>query len=651
MSRTHTRTGAGRRTCRSVVALGATVLLSGALIGLGGTAWADDTATIENVKVGESQIEVLVSVPGTAPVDLSSAVIEIDGQDVTATAENAADSDLRRTSVLAFDTSNSMAGAKFTQAKAAALSYLDAVPDNVYVGMVTFDSTVNVVREPTLSRDQMRATIRSLHLAESTSLNQGVSQAVTTSGRLGGRNILVLSDGRDTTGTSLSDVLRKIKTSGVAVDVVALQTSGKGIDALSRIARAGRGSVIQTANPTTLTKTFEDQAKNLTRQVLVTADVPPGQKTDGDVGVTISAGGQEWTDSAYTTVREKRVIDAARSGPVAAPTSAFTLTTPMLAGAVSAVGLGILGIVLAMSMRTRPETTSVEDQIGAYGASGKRRAGKPKSAPPSTSFTGAATARATEVLAANRSLEAKIAKRLEGAASSLRPAEWLLLHGALTVVTALVFLLISGGNLVLLLIGLVAGAWLPWFFLGFKQKRRIKAFQAALPDTLQLMAGSLSAGLSLAQSTDTIVREGGEPITSEFKRVIVESRLGVPLEDAMEGVADRMDSRDFEWVVMAIRIQREVGGNLAELLLTVAATLREREYIRRHVRALSAEGRLSCYVLGGLPPGFLGYLALSKWDYVKPLFTTPIGYALLGGMCVLLGVGVIWMSKVSKVEV
>ncbi len=102
---------------------------------------------------------------------------------------------------------------------------------------------------------------------------------------------------------------------------------------------------------------------------------------------------------------------------------------------------------------------------------------------------------------------------------------------------------------------------------------------------------------------------------------------------------------------MAIRIQREVGGNLAELLLTVAATLREREYIRRHVRALSAEGRLSCYVLGGLPPAFLAYLALTKWDYVKPLFTTPIGYALLAGMSILLSVGVVWMSKVSKVEV
>ena len=165
------------------------------------------------------------------------------------------------------------------------------------------------------------------------------------------------------------------------------------------------------------------------------------------------------------------------------------------------------------------------------------------------------------------------------------------------------------------------------------------------------MSGSLSAGLSLAQSIDTIVREGTDPIASEFRRVVIETRLGVTLEDSMEGVAERMQSRDFAWVVMAIRIQREVGGNLAELLLTVAATLREREYLRRHVRALSAEGRLSCYILGGLPPGFLLYLALSRPDYVKPMYTTPIGWILVAVMAVLLGVGVFWMSKVAKVDV
>jgi tight adherence protein B len=165
------------------------------------------------------------------------------------------------------------------------------------------------------------------------------------------------------------------------------------------------------------------------------------------------------------------------------------------------------------------------------------------------------------------------------------------------------------------------------------------------------MSGSLAAGLSLAQSVDTIVREGVEPISSEFKRVLVETRLGVNLEDALEGVAERFDSKDFGWVVMAIRIQRQVGGNLAELLDTVAATMREREYMRRQVAALAAEGKLSAWVLGGLPPAFLLYLLVTNRDYVMVLFTEPMGWLMLAGASLLLGVGVFWMSRMVKVEV
>jgi tight adherence protein B len=197
----------------------------------------------------------------------------------------------------------------------------------------------------------------------------------------------------------------------------------------------------------------------------------------------------------------------------------------------------------------------------------------------------------------------------------------------------------------------VLGGLGPWLYLGIRTSRRRKAFNALLPDTLQLMSGSLAAGLSLAQSVDTIVREGADPVATEFKRVLVETRLGVPLEDALEGVAERFESKDFEWVVMAIKIQRQVGGNLAELLDTVAATMREREYLRRQVAALAAEGKLSAWVLGCLPPLFMLYLFFSQRDYVIVMFTEPLGILMLVGAAVILSVGVFWMSKLVKVEV
>ena len=123
------------------------------------------------------------------------------------------------------------------------------------------------------------------------------------------------------------------------------------------------------------------------------------------------------------------------------------------------------------------------------------------------------------------------------------------------------------------------------------------------------------------------------------------------LQTALSGVVERFESKDFEWVVMAINIQRQVGGNLAELLNTVAATMREREYIRRQVAALAAEGKLSAMVLGGLPPAFLLYLVLANRSYVMVLFTRPMGIAMLLGGAMILSVGIFWMSRIVKVEV
>ena len=128
---------------------------------------------------------------------------------------------------------------------------------------------------------------------------------------------------------------------------------------------------------------------------------------------------------------------------------------------------------------------------------------------------------------ANKNLESRIAERLDGAGNPFKPAEWLLLHVGVFVVTGLIGLLLGGGSLVLGLIFLVLGAVGPWFYLGFKRKRRKQGVRALLPDTLQLISGSLAAGLSLAQSVDTVVREGQEPIASEFRRVLIETRLGI----------------------------------------------------------------------------------------------------------------------------
>ncbi|MGC4112376.1 MAG: type II secretion system F family protein [Nocardioides sp.] len=323
-------------------------------------------------------------------------------------------------------------------------------------------------------------------------------------------------------------------------------------------------------------------------------------------------------------------------------------------GGIGALGVALL-VLLVMAI-PRPRTLSTEERVVQYAA---RAAGGAQASPtayeapkrPEESALASAKSAAASMLKRNRSLEARIAARLEGSGSSWRPAEWLLMHAGVFIAISVIGLLIGGGNLIVGLLFMVLGAIGPWFYLGFRRSRRKKKFERQLPDTLQLMAGSLAAGLSLAQSVDTIVRDGTEPVAGEFRKVLVETRLGLSLETALQGIADRFQSKDFAWVVMAINIQRQVGGNLAELLTTVSATMREREYIRRQVAALAAEGKLSAMVLGGLPPGFLLYLMVANHAYVIVLFQRPLGILMLCAGAFWLSVGIFWMSRLVKVEV
>jgi tight adherence protein B len=137
----------------------------------------------------------------------------------------------------------------------------------------------------------------------------------------------------------------------------------------------------------------------------------------------------------------------------------------------------------------------------------------------------------------------------------------------------------------------------------------------------------------------------------ELRRVVTEARLGREIEDAMDAVAERMGSADFAWAVMAIRIQREVGGNLSELLLTVADTMIHRERLRRDISALTAEGKISAIILGLLPVGLGAFMWLSNPTYMEPLGSTGMGHALLGAATVSLLIGFAWMKKIISIEI
>jgi tight adherence protein B len=453
--------------------------------------------------------------------------------------------------------------------------------------------------------------------------------------------VLLLSDGADTSDTPVEAAISAIEDAKILVDVVAFQQSGN----VAKLAEAGNGQVIS-SDPEALQAAYAAEAAVLARQVLVSATLPSGfDKTEGTIKVTLPTATGSVSAEAFSA------IEPGAPAVAASTASAWTPPSWALYAGPGALALGL--VFLLALMVPRKSAITAADRVTRY--SEAQAAGGGVDSGSSLLDTDVTFASAKEtaanVLRRNKDLDARISSRLQGAGSELKSSEWLLVHGGLFFLSGLTGLVLGGGNLLIGFGFVVLGLFGPWMYLGFRRSRRRKAFNTTLPDTLQLMSGSLAAGLSLAQSIDTIVREGAEPIASEFRRVLVETRLGVSLEDALEGVGERFDSKDFEWVVMAIKIQRQVGGNLAELLDTVAATMREREYVRRQVAALAAEGKLSAWVLGGLPPLFMVYLLLTNYDYVIVMFQKPLGWAMLAGAATILAVGVFWMSRLVKVEV
>ena len=238
----------------------------------------------------------------------------------------------------------------------------------------------------------------------------------------------------------------------------------------------------------------------------------------------------------------------------------------------------------------------------------------------------------------------QLAAAIERAGLTVRAGDFLLLVGCAALAVAAAGLVMSGMILAVLLAVITPVVAL--LCLKFKAGRRRSAFADQLDDSLQLLAGSLRAGHSLLRALDAVSREAEEPTSTEFGRIINETRVGRPLGDALDDTAGRMASDDFTWVAQAIAIHREVGGDLADVLDTVSHTIRERNGIRRQVKALSAEGKMSGYVLMLLPIGITGFLIVSNPTYIGALTTNIIGWAMIAAAVVFMTVGGLWLRKV-----
>jgi tight adherence protein B len=261
---------------------------------------------------------------------------------------------------------------------------------------------------------------------------------------------------------------------------------------------------------------------------------------------------------------------------------------------------------------------------------------------------GAVAGAAVEKVLAKRGRLAEGAGALERAGMTMRLPDFVLVVGLATVAGSVLGFALGGLFPALLLAAAAPlGAKL---LLKFRTGRRQAAFADQLDDSLQLMAGSLRAGHSLLRAVDSVSQEAAAPTSEEFSRIVNETRVGRDLNDALDEVAARMGSDDFVWVAQAIAIHREVGGNLAEVLDAVGHTIRERNAIRRQVKALSAEGKLSAIVLMALPFGVTAFISMTNPAYIGRFTESLMGYAMLGAAGLMLVVGGLWLKKTVAIK-
>jgi len=244
----------------------------------------------------------------------------------------------------------------------------------------------------------------------------------------------------------------------------------------------------------------------------------------------------------------------------------------------------------------------------------------------------------------------KLTDELAKADLKLRVSEYVMvIVGLIVLLCAVLFLRFHSP--ILALIGIPVGYFAPGFFLKFRQRRRLKAFNNQLGDTVVLLSNALKAGYSFAQAMATIAKSSSPPMADEFSRAVREMNLGVSVDDALQHMVKRIESEDFDLMVTAVQIHRVVGGNLAEILDTIAFTIRERIRIQGEIRTLTAQARASGYIITGLPFALALILTFISPTYITPLFHEWLGYVLIGMGLVSIAIGYGIISKIANIQV
>ena len=543
--------------------------------------------------------------------------------------------------VLAVDWSRSMAGQSLVDAANGARSFVAAKPPADRIEVIAFGShpvKLTQFSSATIDADDALRTMN-IDPKSGTALYDAIVLGANSlnAEQSAGRVLIVLTDGKDVSSkASLEQAIKSARDAGVAVYPIAIAGRDFTAEPLQRIAKETGGAYHRAASSSTLRQIYGSIAAELARtwRVSYITAARPG----AHVELTASIAGVG-SSSTNLTIQGSSGGSSQGGGSALVPVSAGGI------GGTLAIMLAVGGLVLL---------------AGVLLIAGSRRAWVRERLEPHVSASShrVKEARKRERLAAAAGLF-HATERALGNLRQWRSAQKLLERADIRLRTVELFYIMVGAGIAGGLIGalgrfpswailvmMLFAAFLPYGFVSFKAKSRLKAFENQLPDLLITVAASLKAGHSFRQGIQTLVDEGQDPAAGEFRRVLTDTQLGRPMEDALLEMSERVGSKNFEFAITAVTIQRQVGGSLAGLFDMVADTVRQRQQFTRKIRSLTAMGRMSAYVLIGLPFFIAGAITLLNSMYMDPLYHTAKGHLLIGMMLVLMAFGSLILKKI-----
>jgi tight adherence protein B len=532
--------------------------------------------------------------------------------------------------VLVIDATRTMRGRPIENALTAARTFARQRNPHQKLGVVTFNRK-SMVTLP-LTTDELA--IKSA-LSDTPSLaNNGthVYDAVASAlvllkqEQIRAGSVVLLSDGADTgSQVSADELTNAARVAGVRIFTVGLRSRSFDPVALDRLAAAGRGDYSQADSPADLGPIYAALGSRLANEYLVQYRSLASRGSAVHVELRVPALSEPVTSDYVTPPLPSRVRISSRH------TSGFwdSDATMVLVSFVCAL---LIGIALVALLARRPRGEALSERLEGFVSSPSGEAGK---------NTGSAVTKRM-LQGSERSLEQTswwptFKEELEIAQIEL-PAIQLVWLTALVTVVSMVLLAAVTGSAAVALLGLAA-PFVARAIVNHKLEAQRRLFADQLADNLQVIVSAMRAGHSFIGALSVAVEDSPEPARSEFRRVIADESLGVPLEQALGTVVRRMENKDLDQAVLVAMLQRQTGGNMAEVIDRVADTIRERSDLRRMVRTLTAQGRLSRWVVTGLPVGLLLIITVMNRDYVEPLYITSGGHLMLAlaGVLVVMG--------------